>query len=786
MIHERIAYFILLTVAFALPVAVYPWPAPVGRLIIAYQELPLYVLCCILAACLLFDAYRGRGRRGGVSLHVTSVLFGAYVFITALSAFGCRLRAFAVEDVARVSSFLVLLCAVGRFVEGEGERKALLAAWCLSMVPVWTKELILHPEDFRLMPAALWGDARLGNSMGNVNIFGGYAAGVLTASLLLLVGALRRRERGMTVLTGVSGVLSALAVVASGSRGALLGLLAGGAVALVAVPLYMGFKRKYVAVACTFVVLSAAALAWNARGAVRDSLREGTLGVRAYIYEAALSMMRDHPALGVGAGGFELSYAVYRNPLVFANPFGKAPVAAHAHDHLLEAGAESGIPALLLLACFYGLAIGRGLGGAGGWYALTAAAAASCLLAHGMVSVLLDARVVPFAQLGLLCGVAASAVRRLRDAGWVVAFFAALFVACVTGVVLQVFRNNATAWNMVASEKMNSFAYGDAATGFERSLWWRFDPKIARKYAYSLAQACRYEEAAAAYLRILDVAPDYGFVPRSLADVFRRKGEPEKAYRWLRRWLRLNPFDPGAAADEVFLLLDMNRLAEAESRSREYAASFPGDTAVLTARAAALLVRGGDVGEAVRLAEAAVRNGFFSPRSVAVYVLALHASGDRERANNLFDEHIRRLDPFDAFVRRVAKVVEPVLSDPSKTGILFLRAAESLRGGDPERAAVLMTKLLMAAPDDPVILNNLSVCFWHMARAEKDPNRRRRYLSYAAFLLRRALRAVPRQKDLLLALCDVLKALGDRHGVAECRERLRLAGRRGISKGGEK
>jgi putative inorganic carbon (hco3(-)) transporter len=198
------------------------------------------------------------------------------------------------------------------------------------------------------------------------NPFGGYM-GMLWPFAAGLAGLLwvRWRERREAALllaalltTGVS-ALCVLGLFASGSRGGLIGL----GFALVAM---LGARLKRPLLAALAVgVVALAAVAFgvvDAPASLEAQLAEyGDIDVRdTYLtpinfstveriahWQAALAMIRAHPWLGVGLGGYETAYATYRN-LVWVNALG------HAHNMYLNVFAETGALGLSAYVLWWG------------------------------------------------------------------------------------------------------------------------------------------------------------------------------------------------------------------------------------------------------------------------------------------------------------------------------------------------------------------------------------------------------------------------------------------------
>jgi putative inorganic carbon (HCO3(-)) transporter len=199
--------------------------------------------------------------------------------------------------------------------------------------------------------AAAWGvfafisgaEARAGGPIEDPNDFA-----FLMATLIPLCFYLFVQERRMRWLWGIAGVLLIAAVLATLSRGALVGLAALFVWAVVTrrIPL--------TGVAAALVTLiSVLALAFTFWGPlINDRIeRKGNIAgknveSRQAYWSAALSMSADNPWLGVGPGRFgeESGDYIRENPIVIPNPV--------VHNSYLEILAENGILALMCFLAF--------------------------------------------------------------------------------------------------------------------------------------------------------------------------------------------------------------------------------------------------------------------------------------------------------------------------------------------------------------------------------------------------------------------------------------------------
>jgi len=149
--------------------------------------------------------------------------------------------------------------------------------------------------------------------------------------------------RGALAWTAVAVVLLVwLGLVPSFSQSSFVALAAGIVVALAVV-----WRRR----AIVPLLVAAAALAVVTVGVpqirhriVGKSGLSSASGGRSKLVSNGLKLVRDHPVIGVGAGGFKLSYAN------LIGLHGKEPKAAASHDTPITVAAETGVPGLALLA----------------------------------------------------------------------------------------------------------------------------------------------------------------------------------------------------------------------------------------------------------------------------------------------------------------------------------------------------------------------------------------------------------------------------------------------------
>ena len=206
-------------------------------------------------------------------------------------------------------------------------------------------------------------EARLGGSGINANELGDLL--IVSVVLAAALGACRDLAPPARALAFMAAGLSVLALLATVSRGAILGLV----VALLVAPLLVGPRRRIVASA--LVVAVAAGGAFYLFGLAPDAAREritqaDTQGSgRTEIWKVGLRMVEANPVLGVGADNYATSTVHYllqpgtvrRSDYIIDDPH-------VAHNIFLQVQAELGAGALVLYLGVIGFALWCCLSGA--------------------------------------------------------------------------------------------------------------------------------------------------------------------------------------------------------------------------------------------------------------------------------------------------------------------------------------------------------------------------------------------------------------------------------------
>lgn len=248
-----------------------------------------------------------------------------------------------------------------------------------------------------------------------------HAAALLAAAVPLGLGLLARPEPAVRVgvLLGLATLLGG--VVSTGSRGGLLAVAVGAfAFGLAA---SRGPARAVVAVVGATAALGAVGVGPARLAARLAALLPGAdpapdpLSARPEIALDTLRLAGANPLLGVGPGGFEDAFRTAKSSVRFVE-------VSHAHAEPLQALAEGGGPAVLLLGAAVGFAVHASLGAIAGappgrrQLKAGALGGAAALLAAGLVDfpLRIPALALLFGQL-LTVGVGAAAGDASRPAG---------------------------------------------------------------------------------------------------------------------------------------------------------------------------------------------------------------------------------------------------------------------------------------------------------------------------------------------------------------------------------
>lgn len=264
------------------------------------------------------------------------MLFSAAFALKPANAFGSTLG-------AMLTGWLVL-GATRRIVAGR-------VGLGLQLIKVFLASSVLGAT-YALMRMAILVSRQITWERPGLPFVGCNTAGTIFAvATLVAIGCLSRARSKERLALGVGAVLMFAALMATQSRGALVAFGAGLAV--------LAFCRaRHVAkvIVVLAVLLTAFVVVYPpVQTRYISILSPASNDDRLDIWRTALSIMKDHPLVGVGVNNFRQAYMTYphRGVAVQEQPF--------AHNLFLEFGAASGIPGLLLAVWVVAVGISSGI-----------------------------------------------------------------------------------------------------------------------------------------------------------------------------------------------------------------------------------------------------------------------------------------------------------------------------------------------------------------------------------------------------------------------------------------
>lgn len=214
---------------------------------------------------------------------------------------------------------------------------------------------------FRWDPSLI-SEGRSSGSMGNPNLLGSFAAAIAPVGAAFLASR-RRLGRGRWLLAALFAVVCIGAVIASQTRGSLIGLFA----VMVLAPFIPAVRKKgllrSLALLLVVLLLIGGALLFMAdrMRELTDSGDSGTFMVRKLIWSGSLSMFAGSPVTGWGPGSFQIKFPEYRDPGYHL--LGVSHNTLHAHCEYLEILVDLGIIGLLMWGALALFTVKRLIGG---------------------------------------------------------------------------------------------------------------------------------------------------------------------------------------------------------------------------------------------------------------------------------------------------------------------------------------------------------------------------------------------------------------------------------------
>ncbi len=463
---------------------------------------------------------------------------------------------YAVAAMARWASLFGLACGASVIADAGDARWRLLAAVTIAAAAVATIGLLQHLE-FVALPIPVISTP--GSTFGNRN----FAAEVMAMALPLGVAAAAGASRGARTAIWVSLALELVFLAVTRTRGAWIAAGCGLGTALWWAGVRLSRASMRIALGALVVAGLAASIPahFNPREAgdakryagVTDVLREGldahstALRTRLGLWRRTLTMIHDHPLLGVGPGNWPVLFPRYAEPGAADDGVLTATrVPRQVHDDPLERAAETGIPGLIALAVLVAgaaIAVRRRLRSGDERERTVTAAAGGALVALGALSIGSFPLEMPgtLALAGLALGLIATdppleprvppaATSRMRTAA--VLAGATALVACVA---IRAERNvQGSRWLGVAERAMRRdrgpAGASDALTALQKSLAATpGDYRAELRTAQMLLRQDRPVESAAAVGRALQVERYAPSAWAALAAADLAAGKPDAA-----------------------------------------------------------------------------------------------------------------------------------------------------------------------------------------------------------------------------------------------------------------
>lgn len=223
---------------------------------------------------------------------------------------------------------------------------AIMALLCVYSMLQWMN-VVIFPWD-----VYLGSGGRVSGSLGNPNLLGGLVAAFMPAAVGILMGSRMGRAAKLSSMAAFT-LISVLTISASGTRGSLLGMVAG----LVFMALYSstgtrgGSRRSLVIPLAALAAIVIVGLLMKDRLLELSRLGEGTARVRLVIWGGALKLIAANPFLGYGPGTFQIIFPAVRNPMY--SILGTSHNTLHVHCEYLEILVEIGIVGALFFAATF-------------------------------------------------------------------------------------------------------------------------------------------------------------------------------------------------------------------------------------------------------------------------------------------------------------------------------------------------------------------------------------------------------------------------------------------------
>lgn len=354
----------------------------------------------ILAAAAILYALSSRGMpRLSGSFAMALGLFAALAFLSALSLIWGSSPYNGLRDILLTLTYLASFLLAYLLLREMGAVRVFMGGVTVVSVSLCAYGLVQYFFNFSELSSFLsrYGmgyelSDRVFSRFTNPNVFAGFLNIAIPLTLALV---LVERRRAVKLLWGAALALQLLSLYLTQSRGGWLSLIVIAVLLVFLVPrrVWRGSWRILLVVLLLAVALSFLSALYDPLGGGENGGGEsysgadveaaaGSLRGRLGIWRGGLEMFSDNLAGGVGAGSFGVAMQGYQY---------RAYYSSHAHNYLLERGAETGLLGLLIVAALSILVLLRirrvfkpGLSGSARVYAVALWAVAVGFLLHNL------------------------------------------------------------------------------------------------------------------------------------------------------------------------------------------------------------------------------------------------------------------------------------------------------------------------------------------------------------------------------------------------------------------
>lgn len=501
-----------------------------------------------LGCALLFIMFLYQYLYGKTTITVSRpvlVLLSVYLFINILSWYLIPIphRYAAQLTLAAFVTYIVLCFLTAHYLNKNIYRDRAVIAWIGATVIVALIGMYHYYTGFRVI-----------STLGNEN----FLASHLTLTIPVTLGFFWRywRQKSsfikQTFLLGLGlGILLLFFTVLyqTHSRGSWLGL----SLALSIFAVFAGIKPGRRFIAAALIVITAGIISITPWG-VQFAANQLRGGVRLPIWESTIFMITQKPWLGWGKGAFFIFYPQFRVTYYW---LARTPtdLTTHAHNEYLQIFAETGIIGLvaflILIYLVLKIAIRKinEINNPDQRYLLIGLMTGLLgLLIHNIVCNNLQmpsSSIFMWLTIGLIIGEANKNGKLFKHCKR-----SLVILLAMTGIIAIIM------WKTVVQPGMAQYYFKkgifsrqvglweEALNNYQRALkWYNWDAEMHYRLAYACIQTGKLDQAISEYERVMEIAPDYGYVYRNLGVVMLEKQEWQQSVVYFLQSLRINPYD---------------------------------------------------------------------------------------------------------------------------------------------------------------------------------------------------------------------------------------------------